>query len=108
WLRDPTVVGGETIGGAQTDHISAGVDVNALLDDVDALLARGVPGLPTGQRIPRRIPDSDRQQIEDAIKDAKIDVWSGQDDHTLRKLALALTVDIPRSSTTLDILLSIE
>jgi hypothetical protein len=108
WLQDPTVEGTETIGGVATDHISSGVDVSALLDDVDNLLARGVPGLPTGQQIPRRIPDGDRRQIEDAIKDAKLDVWSGQDDHTLRKATLALTVDIPRSSTTLDLLLSIE
>jgi hypothetical protein len=108
WLQDPTVVGTESIGGVDTDHISAGVDVGALLDDLDSLLARGIPGLPTGQRIPRHIPDSDRKQIEDAIKNAKVEVWSGQSDHTLRKATLALTVDIPRSSTTLDLLLSIE
>jgi len=108
WLQDPTVVGTESIGGVDTDHISAGVDVSALLDDVNSLLARGVPGLPTGQQVPRRIPDSDRQQIQDAIKNAKVDVWSGQDDHTLRKATLALTVDLPRSSTTLDLSLSIE
>ena len=108
WLQDPTVVGTESIGGVDTDHISAGVDVSALLDDIDSLLARGVPGLPTGQQVPRRIPDSDRRQIQDAIKNAKVDVWSGQDDHTLRKATLVLNVDLPRSSTTLDLSLSIE
>lgn len=108
WLQDPTVEGTETIGGAETDHISSGVDVGALLDDLDSLLARGVPGLPTGQQIPRRIPDGDRQQIEDAVKNAEVDVWSGKDDHTLRKLTLALDVDVPRGSTKLGILLSIE
>ncbi len=110
WLQDPTVEGTETIGGVETDHISSGVDVNALLDDIDHLLARlsAEGGLPTGQQLPSRIPDSDRQQIEDAISNAKIDVWSGTDDHTLRKLTLALDVAIPRSSTKLDLLLSIE
>jgi hypothetical protein len=108
WLQDPTVVGTESIGGVDTDHISAGVDVSALLDDLNSVLARGLPGLPTGQQIPRRIPDSDRQQIQDAIKNAKVDVWSGQSDHTLRKATLVLTVDLPRSSTTLDLSLSIE
>lgn len=108
WLQDPTVVGTETVGGVETDHISGDVDVSALLDDLNSVLARGLPGLPTGQQVPRRIPDSDRQQIEDAIKNAKVEIWSGQDDHTLRKATLALTVDIPRSSTTLDVLLSIE
>ena len=109
WLQDPTVEGTETIGGVATDHISSGVDVAALLDDVDTILARvSAQGLPTGQQVPSRIPDSDRAQIEDAVKSAKIDVWSGQADHTLRKLTLALSVDLPRGSTSLDIALSIE
>jgi len=110
WLQDPTVEGTETIGGVETDHISSQVDVNALLDDVDNILARvsAQGGLPTGQQIPSRIPADDRAQIEDAVKSASIDVWSGADDHTLRKLTLALSVDIPRESTSLDINLSIE
>jgi hypothetical protein len=109
WLEDPTVEGTETIGGVETDHISSDVDVSALLDDVDKILARvSEQGLPTGQQVPRRIPDSDRQQIEDAVKSAEIDVWSGTEDHTLRKLTLALDVDVPRESASLDIDLSIE
>jgi len=110
WLQDPTVEGSETIGGVETDHIASGVDVSALLDDLNNVLAKvsAQGGLPTGQQLPSRIPDSDRQQIEDAIKNAKLDIWSGTDDHTLRKATMALTVDIPRSSTTLDIVLSIE
>jgi hypothetical protein len=109
WLQDPTVEGTETIGGDETDHISSQVDVSALLDDVDTILARvSAQGLPTGQQVPSRIPDRDRQQIEDAVKSADIDVWSGTDDHTLRKLTLALDVDLPSSSTSLDVLLSIE
>ncbi|HEU4701673.1 MAG TPA: hypothetical protein VFS37_04255, partial [Conexibacter sp.] len=110
WLQDPTVAGTETIDGVETDHITAGVDVGALLDDLNTMLAKlsAQGGLPTGQQLPSRISDSDRQQIEDAIKDARIDVWSSTDDHTLRKLSLALDVDLPRSSTTLGVLLSVE
>lgn len=110
WLQDPTVEGTETIGGVETDHISSQVNVNALLDDVDKILARvsAQGGLPTGQEIPSKIPADTRSQIEDAIKNASIDVWSGTDDHTLRKLTLALSVDVPRESTSLDIDLSIE
>lgn len=110
WLQDPTVEGTETIGGVETDHISSQVDVNALLDDIDKILARvsAQGGLPTGQQVPSRIPAGDRSQIEDAVKSASIDVWSGTDDHTLRKLTLALSVDVPRESTSLDLSLSIE
>jgi hypothetical protein len=109
WLEDPTVEGTETIGGVETDHISSQVNVSALLDDIDKILARvSEQELPTGQRVPRRISAGDRQQIEDAVQSADVDVWSGAEDHTLRKLTLALNVDIPRASTTLDVELTIE
>jgi len=112
WLQDPTVVGTESVGGVQTDHISAKVDVNALLNDVDKLLARvssgGIPGVPGG-RVPSSLPASARTQIEQAVKSATIDVWSGQSDHTLRKLTLALSVVPPRGATrSVDVNLSIE
>jgi hypothetical protein len=111
WLADPTVEGTESVGGVETDHISSQVDIDALLDDVDKVLARiSDQGLPTGQ-LPSRLTESDRQQVEDAVKSATIDVWSGQDDHTLRRLDLALDVDVPKDSggsTSLDIALSVE
>jgi hypothetical protein len=112
WLQNPTVEGTETIGGAETDHISSQVDVNALLSDVDKILARvSAQGLPTGQQVPSRLPPSARSQIEKAVKSASIDVWSGKSDHTLRKLTLALRVDVPRGSggsTAVDVNLSVE
>jgi hypothetical protein len=112
WLQDPTVEGSDTIGGVETDHISSRVDVNALLDDVDKILARvSAQGLPTGQQVPSRLPSDARSQIEKAVKSASIDVWSGKSDHTLRKLTLALSVDAPTGSggsTKLDIALSVE
>ncbi len=84
----------------------------ALLDDVDKVLARvSAQGLPTGQQVPSKIPADARSQIEAAVKDASIDVWSGTADHTLRKLTLALTVEPPNSSSgprSLGINLSIE
>jgi len=114
WLQSPTVVGTETIGGAQTDHISATLDVNALLDDLDKVLARvraqGLSGV-AGQQVPSSIPAGVRSKIVAAVKTAKIDVWSGQADHTLRKLTLALSVVPPAGSRlprTLDLSLSIE
>jgi hypothetical protein len=113
WLQDPTVEGTESVGGAETDHISAQLDVAALLDDVDKILARvsGQGGLPTGQQLPSRIPADARSQIEDAVKSATVDVWSGTDDHTLRRMTLALDIVPPADSggpRSLDIALSIE
>jgi hypothetical protein len=114
WLKDPKVVGSDTVGGADTDHISGDVDTGALLDDVDTLLARvkdqGLAGT-AGQRIPSRLSASDRAQIEQAVKQATVDVWSGKDDHTLRRLTLALNVVPPSGSggpRSVDLTISIE
>jgi hypothetical protein len=59
--------------------------------------------------VPSSLPSSVRTQIEQAVKSATIDVWSGQSDHTLRKLTLALSVVPPRGATrSVDVNLSIE
>lgn len=113
WLTDPKVVGTETVGGATTEHITAQVNVSALLDDVDKLLAKvkqqGIGGA-AAQRVPSSIPANARKQIQDAVKHATIDVWTGKDDHTLRKATLALGVEPPQGSkgpTSVDLSLSI-
>ena len=98
WLKDPTVVGTESVGGVDTEHVTAQLDVNALLDDVDGLLAKFHNQIPAGAgaaagQIPDKLPADVRQKIESAIKSAKVDVWTGKDDKTLRKLALALSIE---------------
>lgn len=100
WLQNPSVVGSESVGGTPTDHIRATVNVNALLDDVDKLLARaqGLPSL-AGRRIPTHLSASQRAQIQQAVKQATVDVWSGKSDHTLRRFALHLSVVPPRSAS---------
>jgi hypothetical protein len=101
WLNDPEVVGSETVGGVETDHITAQVDVAALLDDIEELLPKLREQIPSGvggPEIPESIPEDTRRQIEDAIKDATVDVWTGQDDRTLRKLTLRVTVEPPEDS----------
>lgn len=100
WLKDPKVAGTETLNGVQTTHISSSLNVDALLNDVDKLLAAvkqhgGIPGTSAAQ-IPSRIPDKDRQQIKDAIKSSSVDVWTGSSDKILRKLSLALAIQ-PKS-----------
>ncbi|MGB2712477.1 MAG: hypothetical protein WBC33_13295 [Conexibacter sp.] len=100
WLQDPEVTGSETIGGTETEHITAQLDLDALLDDVDELLGKLRSQLPavTGGQIPDKLSADTRQQIEDAVKSATVDVWTGTDDKTLRKLAIEVAVEPPASA----------
>ncbi|HWI71725.1 MAG TPA: hypothetical protein VNT55_07200, partial [Baekduia sp.] len=93
WLKDPKNVGDEDIGGTQTKHITAGVDVTKLLQDVSTLLGKAksvtsAGGAATGTAVPAQLTAQQRDAIVKAIKSAAVDVWTGSKDHTLRKVAV--------------------
>jgi len=96
WLEDPKNEGTEDIAGAPTVHIAAGVDVAKLLDDVSTLLgkAKGVTSS-AGAAVPAQLTAEQRDVITRSIKSAKVDVWTGAKDHTLRKVAIDVEVDVP-------------
>jgi hypothetical protein len=101
WLRAPRTQGTEDIGGTQSDHVTAEIDVPRLLEDLSTLLgkARGVAqagGAATGTTVPTQLTASQRDLIARSVKSATIDVWSGQDDHTLRKVALDVRIAVPQ------------
>ena len=89
WLTNPSVVGSDTVGGTDTTHIRAGVNVSALLQDLNTFLGKASSS--TGTKLPSSIPQATQQKIAAAIKNATVDVWTGKSDKTLRKLTLNLT-----------------
>lgn len=101
WLQDPKNVGTEDIAGTQTVHIASGVNVAKLLEDISTLLgkAKGVTsagGAATGTAVPTSLTAEQRDTIAKSIKSAKVDVWTGAKDHTLRKVAVNVQVDVPK------------
>ncbi|MGH2858899.1 MAG: hypothetical protein ACRDMJ_15600 [Solirubrobacteraceae bacterium] len=100
WLTHPSVVGSDTIAGAPTTHIRAGVDVKALLADLSTFLGRTAHSTGT-TKIPSSIPAATRQKIAAEIQNATVDIWTGASDRTLRRLALHLTVPVSGQISTL-------
>ena len=95
WLSSPTVVGTENIGGAQTTHIHAGVNVNAMLTDLNTVLEKASSlGVSGAGALKSGIPAADRSKIAAAIKNPSVDVWTGTSDKTLRRLQITLTVPV--------------
>jgi hypothetical protein len=92
WLDRPKVSDGGKVGGADTDHVTADLDVVAAANDLLALV-RGL-----GRAAPT-IEGKDADQLKEAVESSSIDVWSGKDDHLLRRLLLkaALGFDVPDS-----------
>jgi hypothetical protein len=100
WLKDPTNQGSENIAGTETDHLAAQVDVPKLLDDVSTLLGKAksvtaAGGAATGTQVPTQLTADQRDAISRSVKSAKFDLWSGQKDHTLRKVALDVEIAVP-------------
>ena len=66
-------------------HISGTADVPKLLDDIQQIADQA--GKAAGQVTPEQL-----SQLEDSIRSADFDVYSGEDDNVLRKLTANLEV----------------
>src|SRR3954451_8770086 len=84
WLRGARKAGTQTVAGVDTFHITSGIDVTRLLDDINRLLARA--GSASGAKQVQRLTDAQRKQIQDAVQSATVDVYTGKDDKLLRRL----------------------
>ena len=89
WLTNPRKVGSETVGGASTTHITAGIDVSKLVGDLATLLAkaRNVPGVSRASLTPAQ-----QAAITRSVRSATLDVYSGTDDEILRRMTVAVTL----------------
>jgi hypothetical protein len=81
WVDHPKVSDGGDVGGASTDHVSAGLDVvhatNALLR-----VASNVGGTAP------QIKGGEAKRLEDSVRSSSFDLWTGKRDHLLRRLRI--------------------
>jgi hypothetical protein len=87
WLTNLSNEGTEDVGGTSTVHVHGDLDVNKVLTDFGNL-ASAFPGASSSGFDPSQLG-----AFSDAVTDASMDVYSGEDDHLLRKLDLNLTID---------------
>lgn len=95
WLVHPSVVGTETVGGAGTTHIRAGVNVPALLQDLSTFLQKASSlGVSGAGQIPNGISANTRSQIAGEAENPSFEVWTGNQDKTVRKLTVDVTLPV--------------
>jgi hypothetical protein len=105
WLTDPKVAGEADVGGTETTKITGGVDVAVVLDDFNAALEKMRSlGLQGSEQLPEQITPEQKRQITEAVQDARVEVYSGNDDRILRRLKIDLTAE--GSTVTLDLTLT--
>ena len=93
WLTDAQIAGEAEVGDTETIKITGGVDVPKLLEDINQALeqARSL-GIQGSEDIPERLSQQQIQQVEQAIRDLSVEIYTGADDHILRRLVIALDV----------------
>lgn len=88
-LDNAKVVGGETIEGIATDHVSG--DLN--LDKLAAAMERMSKSTSTAASQAESVA-----KLKEAVKSGTVDVWVGQDDKQVHRMKLDLDVAIPTES----------
>jgi hypothetical protein len=103
WLSNPTIVGQESVGGTDTTHIRAAINVPALLDDLSTFLQKASSiGVSGATRLSGGLPASTKSRIASEVKNPAFDLWTGASDKTMRRLRISLTIPVSgQTSTTL-------
>jgi hypothetical protein len=99
WLTNAKNEGEAKVGDTDTIKITGDVDVPKLLDDVNAALQklRTLGGAQAAQ-LPDKLSEQDKKQAEDAIKDLSVEIYTGAEDKILRRMAVAMKLDVPDSA----------
>jgi hypothetical protein len=92
WVENPVVTDGGQVGGAPTTRVSGDLDVVAAANSLLDLLRQLGRAAPT-------IEGDQAKHLENAVKSSSLELWSGRDDHLLRRLLLKadLGLDVPQS-----------
>jgi hypothetical protein len=92
WLTNITNEGTTDVEGTDTIQIHGDADVAQIVSDLQKI-SQATGSATTPQLTPDQI-----DQLKGSVKDASIDVYSGTDDHLLRKLAVTLSIAPPAST----------
>ena len=97
WLTNLSDEGDEDVEGTEVIHIHGDADIEQMVSDL-ATIAQRAPGA-AGQAL----DPAQLDEVETAIKEASVDVYSGKDDRVLRRLSVSLNIEPPAGPGALDV-----
>jgi len=99
WLTDAKNAGEAKVGDTDTIKITGGVDVEKLLDDVNTALdkARNL-GVQGSDSLPEKLTDKQKQDAADSIKGLSVEIYTGKEDTTLRRMVVNMDVQAKDTS----------
>ncbi|HEY1458090.1 MAG TPA: hypothetical protein VGF15_06195 [Solirubrobacteraceae bacterium] len=93
WLEHPVKAGTSMVGGARTIHLVAALNLARFLADASRLSgAGGTLGLSGATAAPGLLSAQQSQALVKSLSAARVDLYSGADDHLLRRLVVHASV----------------
>ncbi len=103
WIRNPLNDGEADVGDVETIKITGDVDVPRLLDDLSELGAKGkAQGKRKAHGKDHRLTEERKRELAQAIKSARVEVYTGKDDRILRRIFLDADIIAPPGSEQFD------
>jgi len=100
WLAEAKDDGEEDIAGVKTRHVSGKLDVEAMMQNLNEFVRRSGAALggATGQAPPQPLSQEDIQKVGEVVKDPTFNVYVGEDDDIIRRVAGKIEFDVPDES----------
>jgi hypothetical protein len=93
WLAEPRIAGRRRLAGVDTVHIVAALNVARFLADARAVSALVTPqGLAVGKQLARLLGPALAAAPSPPVRPARVDLFTGAQDHLPRRLSLSVTV----------------
>ena len=100
WLTSPKNEGDAKVGDDDTIKITGGVDLAKLLDDINNALGKASSlGLGGAGQVPEKLTEEQMRQVTEAVKDPRVEIYTGKEDSILRRMVVNLGVDDKASGT---------
>ena len=100
WLGEAKDEGEEEVGGVKTRHVSGTLDVEAVMRNLNEFVRKsgGALGNATGQTAPKPLSEADIRKVADVVKDPKFNIYVGEEDDIIRRVAGKIEFDVPEAN----------
>jgi hypothetical protein len=95
WVEDAKDEGDEKVGGVETTHVSATLDVERMLGGLNEFVERCGRLLSSAAgSVPNPLKEGDIEAIAERVEDPSFDVYVAKEDDTIRRLSASLDVKL--------------
>jgi hypothetical protein len=100
WLGEAKIGGDEDIGGVKTRHVSGRLDVEAVMRNLNEFVrtSGSTLGDATGTPPPDALTEEDIRQVGEIVKDPVFNVYVGEEDDIIRRIAGKIEFDVPEEN----------